>query len=109
MLKNKNMKYYELEKEEKAILHDYESGKMKRVKNFAKEKTRYEQYARAALQKNKNINIRLSEHDLFKLKAKALEEGLPYQTYISSILHKYLAAGSESFYSILARTRGAWR
>lgn len=39
----------------------------------------------------RNINIRLSERDLFKLKAKAIEEGLPYQTLASSILHKATA------------------
>lgn len=40
-----------------------------------------------------NINIRLSEQDLFRLKVKAAEEGLPYQTYIASLLHKNLATG----------------
>lgn len=44
----------------------------------------------ALLKKNKNINIRLQEATLNKLKAKAAEEGLPYQTLIGSVLHKYV-------------------
>jgi len=40
--------------------------------------------------KTKNINIRISEPDLTRLKKKAEEEGMPYQTLISSVLHKYI-------------------
>lgn len=87
------MKNLKLDKEEKAILRAYEKGEFKSVRNFAKEKTIFEQYARATLQKRKNINIRLSEQDLFRLKVRAVEEGLPYQTYIASLLHKSLATG----------------
>ena len=83
------MKYYELDQEEKGILKDFEEGKLISVKDFAKEKKRYEKYARAFLNKNKNINIRISERDLYKLKAKAMREGIPYQTLASSILHKF--------------------
>jgi predicted DNA binding CopG/RHH family protein len=43
------------------------------------------------MNKTKNINIRISERDLYKLKAKAIEEGIPYQTLASSILHKSAA------------------
>lgn len=84
------MKYYELDTTEEKILQDFESGKMKPVKNMAKAKKVYQDSARAMLQKAKNINIRLSEHDLLKLKARALEEGLPYQTYLASLVHKHL-------------------
>jgi predicted DNA binding CopG/RHH family protein len=41
--------------------------------------------------KNRRINIRLSEKDLLNLKAKSLEEGLPYQTLVASIIHKYVS------------------
>jgi predicted DNA binding CopG/RHH family protein len=43
-----------------------------------------------AANKNKNINIRISEYDIAKLKEKSLYEGIPYQTLISSIIHKYI-------------------
>lgn len=84
------MKYFELDHEEEKILHDFEAGEMKSVRSTTKEKERYQEIVGALLKKGKNINIRLSEHDLLKLKARAMEEGLPYQTYLSSLVHKHL-------------------
>jgi len=55
-----------------------------------KEKKQFEEYARNSLMKQKRINIRMSERDLKKIQAKAIEEGIPYQTFISSIIYKYL-------------------
>lgn len=83
------MKYYELDKEEQKILDDVEAGKYVSVKNFAKVKKEVMLIARNSLNKNKNINIRLSERDLHKIKAKAIETGIPYQTLVSSILHQF--------------------
>ena len=83
------MKEYELDKEEKAILRALEQGKLRRIPNFQREKKRYQGYAKAMLDKKKNINIRVSEYDLLKLKSRALEKGLPYQTLVSSVLHQY--------------------
>jgi len=54
-----------------------------------KDKTRYREYARYSLNKQKRINIRMSERDLIKIRAKAIEEGIPYQTLISMLIHKY--------------------
>ena len=54
-----------------------------------KEKKRYEEYARNSLTKQKRINIRMTERDLKKIQAKAIEEGLPYQSLISMLIHKY--------------------
>jgi predicted DNA binding CopG/RHH family protein len=54
-----------------------------------KEKKRYEEYARYSLTKRKRINIRMSERDLKKIQAKAIEEGIPYQSLISMLIHKY--------------------
>lgn len=54
-----------------------------------KEKKQYEEYARYSLNKQKRINIRMSERDLKKIKAKAIEEGIPYQSLISMLIHKY--------------------
>ena len=81
------MKYFELDKEEKELLREFEAGEWKSVKNFAKAKKLYEKYARNTLNKTRNINIRLSERDLQKLKAKAAREGIPYQTLAASLIH----------------------
>jgi predicted DNA binding CopG/RHH family protein len=54
-----------------------------------KEKKRYQEYARSSLTKQKRINIRMTERDLKKIQAKAIEEGLPYQSLISMLIHKY--------------------
>lgn len=83
------MKYFELDEEEKEVLRAFNSGKLKSVPNLEKEKARYQAYARAALDKTKNINIRISESDLLKIKALALRQGLPYQTLISSVIHQH--------------------
>lgn len=83
------MKKYKLDKDEQEILESFERGEWKPVKNFAKQKKLLEEAARNTIHKNRNINLRLSERDLSRLKAKALEEGIPYQTLAASILHKY--------------------
>ena len=83
------MKYYELTKEEKSILYDFEKGDLVPVPDLKKAKKLYEKIAKNTLNKTKNINIRLSERVVSRLKAKAAEEGIPYQTLASSILHKY--------------------
>lgn len=85
------MKYYELTKEEQELLEEVERGEWKSISNFEEEKKRFQQIARNTLNKTRNINIRLSERDLAKLKRKAAEEGIPYQTLASSILHKATA------------------
>jgi predicted DNA binding CopG/RHH family protein len=54
-----------------------------------KEKRQFEEYARSSLMKQKRINIRMSERDLKKIQAKAIEEGIPYQSLISMLIHKY--------------------
>lgn len=82
------MKYYELDKEEQEILDSVERGEWKPVKNLAEEKRRLRQIARNTLNKTRNINLRLSERVVAKLKARAAKEGLPYQTLASSILHR---------------------
>ena len=83
------MKYFEFDKKEEKILSDFEASEFKSVKNAKKETTRYQQYAKNTLSKTRNINIRLSDKDLQKIRALAAEKGLPYQTFISSLLHQY--------------------
>lgn len=78
-----------LDAEEREILRSIDAGEWKPVKNLAAEKKRIQAIAKATLEKTRNINIRLSERDLLQLKAKAIEEGMPYQTLVASVLHKY--------------------
>ena len=79
-----------LDKEEKEILNSFDNEEWKSVEDQTEEKRKYSRYARNTLLKSKRINIRISERDLINLKAKSLEEGIPYQSLISSVLHKYV-------------------
>ena len=80
-----------LEREELRLLDDFERGELESIRNFRQEKQRLETAARATLRKNKRINIRISDRDLEQLQKIALREGIPYQTLISSTLHKFIA------------------
>lgn len=81
----------QFDKEELQILRDFERGEFESIQNFRDEKRKLEQAARNTLQKDKRINIRISSRDLEKIQARAAEEGMPYQTYIASLLHKLVA------------------
>lgn len=83
------MKHIILDEEEEQILKDFEDGKYIRIKNFEQEKKRLQEIARNTLDKKRNINIRLSEKDLHKIKVKAAEDGIPYQTLVGSVLHRF--------------------
>ena len=76
--------------EEKEILEAFEQGKLKRVKNTSSEISRHKTIAEATFKKDTRINIRLSSRDLRALQVRALEEGIPYQTLVSSVLHKFV-------------------
>ena len=80
-----------LDKYEKEILESYENDEWQSVDDFETKKSKYAQSARETFLKNKRINIRISEKDFLGIKTKSLEEGVPYQTLISSILHKYIS------------------
>jgi predicted DNA binding CopG/RHH family protein len=79
-----------LTKEEKEILDSFEKDKWVPVTNLTKRKKELMAYARNTLRKDKRLNIRISERDLLELQKKAVNEGLPYQTYVSSIIHKFI-------------------
>ncbi len=83
------MNKIKLDKGERELLESYEKDEWTSVPDLETEKSRYRQSARQTMQKKKKINIRISEKDLNYIKLKALEEGIPYQTLIASILHKY--------------------
>jgi predicted DNA binding CopG/RHH family protein len=79
------MKY--LDKEEKDLIESFEKGEWKPIKK--KEHKVFVKAAKESIAKNKRINIRLTTKDYYTIQVKAVEEGIPYQTLISSIIHKY--------------------
>jgi predicted DNA binding CopG/RHH family protein len=79
-----------LTKEEKEIVKSFEQGEWIPVKDLSKRKKELMQYARNTLRKHKRLNIRISERDLIELQRRAVREGLPYQTFVSSIIHKFI-------------------
>ncbi len=85
------MKKLKLTKEEKNILDSFENDEWVSVPNVNEEIKKLQQVAANTLKKDKRINIRMTSKDLNDIKAKAIEEGLPYQSFITSILHKYIS------------------
>lgn len=81
------MKYDE---EEKKIIDSYESGKMKLSTPTKKELEKIQAIAKNTFKKDKRITIRLYDHDYKGIQKKALEMGIPYQTLISGIIHRYV-------------------
>ncbi len=79
-----------LTEEEREILESVERGEWRRIPDFEERALGYQEAARATLRKDKRVNIRMTGRDLARIQKKAIEEGLPYQTLISSILHKYI-------------------
>jgi predicted DNA binding CopG/RHH family protein len=77
-----------LDADEKELLESVERGEWKSA-GGKRERTRYARYAKATFRKDRRLNIRLSSKDLEAIQKRALAEGLPYQTLISSLLHKY--------------------
>ncbi len=88
-MKNDPMKNPMLDAEEKELLESVERGEWVPVKDMDNWRTELRESARNTLRKNKRINIRLSAKDLGDIQTAAIEEGIPYQTLISSIIHKY--------------------
>jgi predicted DNA binding CopG/RHH family protein len=79
-----------LDIEEQEILDAYEAGKLTRVANAESQIARHRLAAEATFKKDARINIRLSSRDLRALQVRAMQEGIPYQTLVSSVLHKYV-------------------
>jgi predicted DNA binding CopG/RHH family protein len=78
-----------LDAAEKQILDSVKRGEWRSVKGAKRERARYTKYAKRTFRKDRRLNIRISSKDLEAIQKRALEEGLPYQTLISSLLHKY--------------------
>lgn len=79
-----------VDQEEKELMESIEHGQWQPVDNLDQERKHALEAARNTLKKDKRINLRLSQKDYHQIQIKALEEGIPYQTLISSIVHKYL-------------------
>ena len=79
-----------LDREEREILEALEKGELERTSNVAELIEQHRAAAEATFKKDARINIRLSSKDLRALQSRALREGIPYQTLVSSILHKYV-------------------
>ncbi len=81
-----------LDREELELLEAFEAGEFKSV--LKEERlTQLAKFAEETIKKDKRINIRISSRDLEALQRRALEEGLPYQSLVSSVLHKYVSGG----------------
>lgn len=92
------MKKTQLDKEEQALLAVFESGEFQSELTLSRKKF-VEEAAAQTFKKDKRINIRISGRDLTAIQKRAMEEGMPYQTLIASIIHKY---ASGSLYDVTA-------
>ena len=91
-MKRRDSKIYQpLDEEEGDLIRTTENDEWVEVGDVEKQKRRAREYADSTIRKDKRMNIRISERDLRNLKKRALEEGIPYQTLVSMILHKYLS------------------
>ncbi|MGB5660581.1 MAG: antitoxin [Thermoanaerobaculia bacterium] len=80
-----------LKKDEQELLDSIESGEWQSVPDREAKVARYQEYAAATFKKDRRINIRISSKDLNALQKRALREGIPYQTLVASVLHKYVS------------------
>jgi predicted DNA binding CopG/RHH family protein len=78
-----------LDADEKELVDSVERGDWKLARGGKRERSRYSRYAKATFRKDRRLNVRLSSKDLEAIQKRALAEGLPYHTLISSLLHKY--------------------
>jgi predicted DNA binding CopG/RHH family protein len=85
------MEQIELDREEQELLASFEAEEWQSVPTLSAEIERYRQQAQATLKKDRRVNIRLSSGDLEAIQRRAVEEGIPYQTLMASILHKYVS------------------
>ncbi len=92
-----------LDEDEVKILQDFERGEFTSLTNFKQEKRHLEEVAHEFLQKDKRINIRISSRDLEALQKKATQEGMLYQTLISSTLHKFVTGKLKSVEQEIAK------
>jgi predicted DNA binding CopG/RHH family protein len=84
------------DEEELEILQALKAGTLKSVADVKKQMKTHRAAAEATFKKDQRLNIRISSRDLKNLQARALEEGIPYQTFAASLLHKFVSGHLES-------------
>jgi predicted DNA binding CopG/RHH family protein len=82
-------------REDKEIIESIENGEWKSIENLEEMKKKLIVAASETAIKDYRINVRISKRDVEALKTRALEEGIPYQTLVTSILHKYVTGKLE--------------
>lgn len=82
---------YEMDDEEREILEKYERGELQSVPDVKASMEAARDRARATFNKTRRVNLRMTERDFRLAHIRAREEGLPYQTLLSSVIHKYLS------------------
>ena len=87
---NLDQRHDSLDDEEQEILSAYEAGKTTRVADTVNLLARHREYAEATFRKDARLNIRISSKDLRGLQKRALADGIPYQTLVASVLHKFV-------------------
>ena len=87
---NRDRKLQYVDAEERDLVESLERGEWESVDNLEEAKREAQQYAEATLRKDQRMNVRITERDLRNLKIRAAEEGIPYQTLVTMILHKYV-------------------
>jgi len=98
------MKNKKLNPEDQEMLEAFEAGEF--VSDFKNERrTQLAKLAEETIRKDKRINIRISSRDLEALQRRAIEEGVPYQSLVSSVLHKYVSGGFKDISAIKALQR----
>lgn len=85
------MKKINLEKDEQALLDSFERGEWKPVKGQRSELIRHRLFAANTLRKDRRVNIRISTKDLEEIQTRAAEDGVPYQTLMASVLHRFVS------------------
>jgi predicted DNA binding CopG/RHH family protein len=91
MKRTDEKQFLPLDEEEKELVRSIAKDEWRETRDVGKHKKLAKDYAEATIRKDKRMNIRISERDLKNLKKRALEDGIPYQTMVSMILHKYLS------------------
>ena len=83
------MKFFD--DEERELYESVERGEWKSIRNAKALIKRHAEYAKYTIAKNKSVTFRVNAWDIERLKARALQEGIPYQTLLSSVVHKYVS------------------
>jgi predicted DNA binding CopG/RHH family protein len=76
--------------EEQEILDSFDRDEWRSIPDLESEQARYREVAKATFRKDRRVNIRISQSDLESIQIRALQDGIPYQTLMASILHKYV-------------------